>query len=119
MSERAKHSVQARCEDIGLVMRAAFWLYGVYVLILLGLGIWMLAQSADQFSMHVTQTQNGLLGQAFFRNTLEIDFTRASLNTDAVRLFYGMDCQSFILRYFVSGAQNFSQYRRKTNTICC
>ena len=51
MSEQAKRSVQARCEDIGLVMRAAFWLYGVYVLILLGLGIWMLAQSAEQFSM--------------------------------------------------------------------
>lgn len=84
MSEQAKRSVQARCEDIGLVMRAAFWLYGVYVLILLGLGIWMLAQSADQFSMYVTRTQNGILGQAFFRNTLEVDFTRASLNAAAV-----------------------------------
>ena len=84
MSEQAKRSVQARCEDIGLVTRAAFWLYGAYVLVLLGVGIWMLTQGADQFSMHVTQTQNGLLGQAFFRNTLEIDFTRASLNTDAV-----------------------------------
>lgn len=84
MSERAKHSVQARCEDIGLVMRAAFWLYGVYVLILLGIGIWMLTQSTDQFSMYVTRTQNGILGQAFFRNTLEVDFTRASLNAAAV-----------------------------------
>lgn len=84
MSEQAKRSVQARCEDIGLVMRAAFWLYGVYVLILLGIGIWMLTQSTDQFSMYVTRTQNGILGQAFFRNTLEVDFTRASLNTDAV-----------------------------------
>ena len=85
MSERAKHSVQARCEDIGLVMRAAFWLYGVYVLILLGLGIWMLAQGADQFSMYVTRTQNGILGQAFFRNMLEIDFSRSSLRADAAQ----------------------------------
>ena len=85
MSERAKHSVQARCEDIGLVMRAAFWLYGVYVLILLGLGIWMLAQGADQFSLHVTQTQNGAIGQGFFRNMLEIDFSRSSLRADAAQ----------------------------------
>ena len=85
MSERAKHSVQARCEDIGLVMRAAFWLYGVYVLILLGLSIWMLAQGADQFSLHVTQTQNGAIGQGFFRNMLEIDFSRSSLRADAAQ----------------------------------
>ena len=85
MSERAKHSVQARCEDIGLVMRAAFWLYGVYVLILLGLGIWMLAQGADQFSLHVTQTQNGAIGQGFSRNMLEIDFSRSSLRADAAQ----------------------------------
>ena len=85
MSERAKHSVQARCEDIGLVMRAAFWLYGVYVLILLGLGIWMLTQGVDQFSLHVTQTQNGAIGQGFFRNMLEIDFSRSSLRADAAQ----------------------------------
>ena len=70
MSEQAKRSVQARCEDIGLVTRAAFWLYGAYVLVLLGVGIWMLTQGADQFSLHVTQTQNGANGQGYFRNML-------------------------------------------------
>lgn len=85
MSEQAKRSVQARCEDIGLVARAAFWLYGVYVLALLGVGIWMLTQGADQFSLHVTQTQNGAIGQGFFRNMLEIDFSRSSLRADAAQ----------------------------------
>ena len=85
MSEQAKRSVQARCEDIGLVARAAFWLYGVYVLVLLGIGIWMMTQSADQFSLHVTQTQNGVIGQGFFKNMLEIDFSRSSLRADAVQ----------------------------------
>lgn len=85
MSEQAKKSVQARCEDIGLVARAAFWLYGVYVLALLGVGIWMLTQGADQFSLHVTQMQNGAIGQGFFRNMLEIDFSRSSLRVDAAQ----------------------------------
>ena len=85
MSEQAKRSVQARCEDIGLVTRAAFWLYGAYVLVLLGVGIWMLTQGADQFSLHVTQTQNGAIGQGFFRNMLEIDFSRSSLRADAAQ----------------------------------
>lgn len=85
MSEQEKRSVQARCEDIGLVARAAFWLYGVYVLALLGVGIWMLTQGADQFSLHVTQTQNGAIGQVFFRNMLEIDFSRSSLRADAAQ----------------------------------
>lgn len=85
MSEQAKRSVQARCEDIGLVARVAFWLYGVYVLVLLGVGIWMLTQGTDQFSLQVTQTQNGAIGQGFFKNMLEIDFSRSSLRADAVQ----------------------------------
>lgn len=85
MSEQAKRSVQARCEDIGLVARAAFWLYGVYVLVLLSVGVWMLTQGADQFSLHVTQTQNGAIGQGFFKNMLEIDFSRSSLRADAAQ----------------------------------
>lgn len=85
MSEQAKRSVQVRCEDIGLVARAAFWLYGVYVLVLLGVGIWMLTQGTDQFSLHVAQTQNGAIGQGFFKNMLEIDFSRSSLRADAAQ----------------------------------
>lgn len=127
MSEQAKRSVQARCEDISLVARAAFWLYGVYVLVLLGIGIWMMTQSADQFSLHVTQTQNGVIGQGFFRNMLEIDFSRSSLRADAVQqaklayligFFTAWIAKVLFCGIFVSGVQHFPQHCTGTDAFC-
>lgn len=84
MRDSSRDVVKARCETIGTVLRFLFWAYAVFVAALLALGIWMAIQPADQFSIYLADTGNGIAGYGYWLGGLEVDFLRDSLTESAV-----------------------------------
>lgn len=85
MHENSRDMIKTRCDSIGIVLRVLFWGYVLYVLVMIGFGIWMLFQSPNNFVIRVVDTGNGLAGFGFLNGGFEIDFAKNVLNTSAAK----------------------------------
>lgn len=76
--------LKARCDATGLVIRMIFWIYAVYLVIMLGIGFYMISRPGNEFSLRLLDTGNGLAGYGFYCGNLEVDFARGALSEAAL-----------------------------------
>ncbi len=84
MFNSSRSVLKARCDSLGIVLRLIFWAYAIYLLIFLGVGLWMAFQSRGNFQINLLDTGNGVAGYGFFKGGLEVDFARNLLNERAI-----------------------------------
>ncbi len=84
MFNSSRNVLKARCDNLSVVVKLIFWIYVIYLIIFLGIGVWMLFQSQGNFEINLLDTGNGVAGYGFFKGNMEVDFTRNLLNEKAM-----------------------------------
>lgn len=84
MFNSSRNVLKARCDNLGVVIKLIFWIYAIYLIIFLGIGLWMLFQSQGNFEINLLDTGNGIAGYGFFKGNMEVDFARNLLNAKAM-----------------------------------
>lgn len=84
MYNTSRNVLKARCDSMGIFLRFIFWVYAAYVVVMAGVGLWMMMQPESDFLIHILDTGNGLAGFGFYKGNMEVDFARNMLNDYAV-----------------------------------
>ena len=84
MFDSSRNVLKARCDNLGVVIKLIFLVYAIYLIIFLGVGLWMFFQSPGNFEIRLLDTGNGMAGYGFFKGNMEVDFARNLLNAKAV-----------------------------------
>lgn len=78
--------LKARCDTMGPVIRLLFWGYALYLAGMFGVGLWLVGQAPEAFSLRLLDTGSGLAGYGFYTGParIEVDFARDALNAAAL-----------------------------------
>lgn len=84
MMYSATGKLRARCASTGLLVRALFWAYALWLVVLFGIGLWMLGQPAGKFTVQLLDVGGKLAGYGFYNGGRAFAFARGLLSRDAL-----------------------------------